>query len=104
MSQDKSDAIEHIAEQMKAHGITLAELSKAMQEPESTPAKGDVAMRLFSILGAIFIFSGIGVYISMFWDDMNSFARILITLGSGLVVQFMSLQAVRTERYTRAVK
>ena len=48
------------------------------------------------------MFAGIGVFISMYWDDFGSAARVIVTLGTGLVAFFMALACLTDKRYERA--
>src|SRR4051812_48947895 len=89
-TQTKAQAIMAITAQMRQYGITLAELTRMMEEggssPEAAPGgKRDIMTRLFSMLGGIFVFAGVAAYISMFWHEMNGAMHILITLGVGIV-------------------
>lgn len=108
---EKAKALAEIAGQMVRYDISFPELARAMESVKpgvagrgGKPVLGDVAARLFSTLGGIFIFSGIGVYISMFWDEMNSVMRIIATLGIGLMMHALIIQALRREIYVRTVK
>jgi hypothetical protein len=113
--QERAQVLATIAEQMVRYDISFPDLAHAMEyvrvhpDAKAAPASGrpgvgDVAMRLFSTLGGIFIFSGIGVYISMFWAEMNSAMRIIITLGVGLVLHALVIMALKREFYVRSVK
>ncbi len=102
----KYDAIQEIIAIAKRHDISTTEIESAMCEGKitaRTKSKSDVAMKLFAYLGGIFVFAGISVYIAMFWEDMNSAARIIITLGSGFVAFILSLAAMSDNKYERAV-
>ena len=48
------------------------------------------------------MFAGIGVFISMYWDDFGSAARVIVTLGIGLVAFIMSLVCLADKRYDKA--
>ena len=84
---DKAGALSKIVELMRTYDITPAEVAVVFRDPsliETAPAKrssGEVAKKLFTYLGAIFILAGIGTYIGMFWNRMGSVMRIVVTLG-----------------------
>jgi hypothetical protein len=65
------------------------------------PGRG-LVRRLLAYIGGIFVFAGILVYISMFWEEMNSAARIIITLGSGLVVLIVAILVLDHDRFAKA--
>ena len=46
--------------------------------------------------------SGIAVYIGMFWSDMNSAMRIIITLGSGIVSYILALVSLGEARFEKS--
>ena len=48
------------------------------------------------------MFAGIGVFISMYWGDFGSAARVIVTLGVGLVAFFMALVCLYDKKYERA--
>jgi len=109
---ERTKALAAIAEQMVRHDFSFPDLAQAMESVKrdgsggvsGKSGLGDVAARLFSTLGGIFVFSGIGVYVSMFWGDMNSTMRIIATLGIGLVMHALIMLALRKELYVRTVK
>ncbi len=86
---------------VEAHNISLEELTSALSRREIEANKGDAftLTRVFSYLGGIFILAGLSTYIGLSWGKLNSAARIIITLGPGiicLIIAFtMALQTVR---------
>jgi hypothetical protein len=103
---DKSCVIASIASQMEQYGITLPELAAVLKPGTSDSLrseKKDIALRLFFILGGVFVLAGVSVYMGMFWHQMNTPMRIFITLGVGLAVQLAGIVALGDERYKRAV-
>jgi len=95
----KEEAIIEIVDLANRFGISQNEISNALKKPDENVKKSNSLMRLFTWLGGIFIFSGVSAYIFMFWGDMNSAMRIIITLGSGLTCYFLALAALNDERY-----
>lgn len=101
---NKQDALVEIVGLARAHGLSADEIRDAMEtELQTGPDKGGVLGRIFAILGGIFVFSGIAVFASMNWDVMNSAARIIITLGSGIAAFVLALIASGDTRYQKAV-
>jgi hypothetical protein len=48
------------------------------------------------------VFAGIGVFISMYWDDFSSASRVIVTLGTGLTAFVMGLICLTDAKYERA--
>nr|WP_294839986.1 DUF2157 domain-containing protein [uncultured Methylotenera sp.] len=101
----KDDALQDIVALAQHNQITLAEIAQALDASSalSKTAPASVLSKLFGYVGGIFVFAGIGVFISMFWDDFGSASRVIITLGSGLVAFVMALVCLSDQRYERAV-
>lgn len=59
---------------MRKYDITPDEVEAALLAlPASVPAqhsRGEIAKTLFIYSSAIFIFAGIGIYISTFWENL----------------------------------
>ncbi len=100
----KDDVIQDIIALLKHNGISLNELALAMADTNSQAEKtsASVMSKLFGYLGGIFVFSGICVFISMYWDDFGSVARVIVTLGAGFIVFIMALVCLGDRRYVRA--
>jgi len=100
----KDDALQDIVALAQHNRITLAEIAQALDassvQPNAAPAS--VLSKLFGYVGGIFVFAGIGVFISMYWDDFGSASRVIITLGSGLVAFVMGLVCLTDQKYERA--
>ncbi len=101
--ETKDQAISKIHEIARQYGLTLTDLEFAFTELDngSPEPSSSLLGRILGYLGGIFIFAGLSVFISMNWETMNTAARIIITLGSGLAVFIMALVASADERYTR---
>lgn len=69
---------------------------------ESGPPGASLLQKVISYIGGAFIFAGICVYIGMVWEDLDSLARVIITLGSGFVVFVLGLFCLGDQRFTRA--
>ncbi len=101
--ETKEQAIGKIQEIARQHGLTLSDIEFAFKNKEdgSSESSSSLLGRILGYLGGIFIFAGLSIFISMNWEDMNTAARIIITLGSGLTVFVMALIASGDERYIR---
>ena len=101
-SPTRDEALAEIVELARRHAITASDIGAALKD---SPAQGpNKASLFFAAVGGIFIISGIGAFIAMFWDQMNSASRVIVTLGSGLAVFAMGVGAAKSEneRYRRA--
>jgi hypothetical protein len=78
------------------------------REAPSAPAGGPasaprgVLVRALGFLGGTFVFAGVGVFIALQWDAMNTAARIIVTLGAGLAAFVLAALARRDPRFERA--
>jgi len=99
----KHEAIEQILGIAREHGLTPADIESAFRAADGGGAEpsGSILGRILGYLGGTFIFAGLGIFIGLNWDVMNTAARIIITLGSGIAVFIMALVASGDERYTR---
>ena len=97
---EKEQALKQVAVIAREHSLTAAEiLQELSSSTESSDSKSSLLTRLFGYLGGIFVLAGLGVFIEMQWAVMNSFARITVTLGSGIAVFVMALFAGGDERW-----
>jgi hypothetical protein len=99
----KEQALNRIAELAREHGLTRDEVVGAVAVAETVAdSQSSKLTRLFGYLGGIFVLAGLGVFIEMQWDSMNSMARIIVTLGSGVAAFAMALVAVNDQRFEKA--
>lgn len=100
----QQDALSEIARIAQRHNLSLKEIAGALEKNtgEKEARNQSIVTRLLAFLGGVFILAGIGAYVSMFWDEMNSAARIIITLGSGIVGYILALIAANDARFIRA--
>jgi len=106
MSSKKSDALTEIATLAHRHAISIDEIKTAMADAATSGLKdkqGSILQTLLSYLGGIFIFSGITVFIGMFWGDMNTASRLIITMGSGFGAYLLALLFMKEEKFSKAV-
>jgi len=94
--------MQQIMEIAHQHGLTPTDIETAFRDAgEGTEPPSSVLGRILGYLGGTFIFAGLSVFIALNWDDMNTAARIIVTLGSGIVVFIMALVASGDERYEK---
>lgn len=106
---DKTSALGKIAELMRAHDISPAEVAAVYRDPTliSTAApkrsSGEIARTLFIYLGAIFILAGIGTYIGMFWNRMGGVMRVVVTLGIGYALLIVLVSALHERKFPKLI-
>jgi hypothetical protein len=106
---DKSGALEHIAQLMRDHDITPAEVEAAFHAPAASRSAAvqrgprDIARTLFTYLGAIFILAGVSAYVGTFWQSMGSAMRVFMTLGVGYILLIVLLSALHEKKYPRLI-
>ena len=103
MSQ-KEEALQDIISLAKHNNISVDEIRHAIESLPALASKpsASVLSKLFGYIGGIFVFAGIGVFISMFWDDFGSAARVIVTLGTGFMAFIMALVCLHDKRYEKA--
>jgi hypothetical protein len=102
---DRTRALHDIAALARQHGLTVADIAASLGEAPSEQQEHrwrGVLVRVLGFLGGTFVFAGIGVFIAIQWDAMNSAARIVVTLGSGLAVFVLGAFASRDPRFEKA--
>ncbi|NOT26753.1 MAG: DUF2157 domain-containing protein [Acidobacteria bacterium] len=98
-------AIEEIVTLARQHQVSAVEIAAALGEEHATTAEGrrrGVIVRVLGFIGGTFIFAGIGVFIALQWESMNSAARVVITLGSGVSAFSAALLSSREARFDKA--
>lgn len=98
----REQALQQIVELAAAHRVSVREFSNIMHASEEKKVSYAAVRRLLAYLSGICFFSGISAYINMFWHEMNSYERVIITLGSGLCLYIMALVSLGDPRYLRA--
>ena len=102
---ERTLALEQIASIARAHGLSAAEVAAALDSPAPQPTapRGQgVLVHVLGVLGGTFVFAGIGVFIALQWNDLNSAARVLVTLGSGSIAFVLAVLASRDGRFEKA--
>lgn len=89
----RQDALAEIVDIARRNELTVGDVVDAMRSgaPEAVRDSGGIARRLLAYVGGIFVFAGLAVYIAAFWEDMNSAARIIVTLGSGVTALILAV-------------
>jgi len=101
--ETRNQALDDILAIAREHGLTAKDIETAFKATadDSAESSSSTLGRILGYLGGVFIFAGLSVFISMNWDLMNTAARIIITLGSGLSAFTMALVASSDEHYSK---
>ena len=106
---DRAQALAAIAEIARRHGLTAVDIAGALGDslPAAPAASSEnrwrtVLVSVLGFLGGTFVFAGIGVFIALQWSNMNSAARVIVTLGSGLSALVLALISTRDVRFAKA--
>src|SRR5262245_13139970 len=101
----RARALQEIAAIARQHGLSLSDIASALGRTPEPPRENrlrGILIRVLGFLGGTFVFAGIGVFIALQWDAMNSAARVIVTLGSGFATFVLGLLAAKDVRFEKA--
>jgi hypothetical protein len=102
---ERARALEQIAVLARAHDLSAEDVAAAI-EPSSDRAGArrprGVLVPVLGVIGGTFVFAGVGVFIALHWSELNPAARVLVTLGSGLVAFVLAVLGTRDPRFDKA--
>ncbi len=100
----KEKALKTITDLADVHDISFDEIGAALTKNSQDPSNkaNSVIVKVLSYVGGILIFAGLGAYISLVWDDLASAARVIITLGPGIIALILGIAALKDKRYLKA--
>ncbi|NQX89744.1 MAG: DUF2157 domain-containing protein [Halioglobus sp.] len=100
----KDEALEKILAIMHSQNLTVEDVEAVVDTSrrQLSDHRSRFLSGILGLLGGVFVFSGISIFIALNWDVMNTAARIISTLGSGLAVFIIALVAAEDERYVKA--
>jgi hypothetical protein len=102
---ERTRALQQVASIARQHALSLDEIADAIggaSAPAAETRRRAVLVRVLGFLGGTFVFAGIGVFIALQWDYMNSAARVVVTLGSGLAAFVLGVLSARDVRFDKA--
>jgi hypothetical protein len=101
---DRARALAEILTLARRHGFSTQEIIESLGEgtPATSGARRGILVRVLGVIGGTFVFAGVGVFVALQWEAMNSVARVVITLGSGIAAFIMAVLAARDIRYDKA--
>lgn len=83
--KSKQEVLLEIRALINEYSLTEQEIHRMFSSLGAQHSKSHLNMQFFSYLGGIFIFAGIATYVGMFWEQLDSFVRVGVTLGPGLL-------------------
>lgn len=98
----RQDALEQITTIARDHGLTRHDLLQALDAATTGEKEASLLQKVLSYIGGAFVFCGIATYVGMVWSDLDSAARVIITLGSGFVAFLLGLIAQGDQRFVKA--
>lgn len=98
---EREAALAEIAALARRHSLSLEEIRRALDASSAPSERRGLLGRALGYLGGTFVFAGLCVFVGTFWDEMNSAARIVVTLGSGIVALILSHLAAVSPRHER---
>jgi hypothetical protein len=97
---EKSAALSQIQQIARQHNITAEEISDALSTTDTEPGKSTIS-RILAYIGGVFVLCGLAFFFEIYWDEMNSASRIILYLGSGLVLLVMAVLSLDHDRYAK---
>src|SRR5262245_15987495 len=103
-ADDRQRALNEIAAIARRHGLGGAEIAAALDPTEvrHDRHRRPVLVRVLGVLGGTFVFAGTGVFIATHWAGLNSSARVIVTLGTGVTALVLAVLAHRDARFRRS--
>lgn len=97
----QSKAIDKILHLMSEHDISLNDIKNASPQAFKIKEKSSLITTVFYYIGGIFIFSGLGVFISNFWDELGFFGQFFVTFGMGFLLYLMAILSIKNNQYLK---
>ncbi len=92
--ESRESALADILKIAARHSLTADDIKQAMKPHKPG---GGIISKLFAYIGGILMLASLGVTMSMFWDDMDTVAHLLVTLGVALLCIFVALLLLRSD-------
>lgn len=106
MSKTRQRALDKIVRIAASYSLSANDIAEAMTARTDTPEKqapsGGFLTALLGYLGGALIISGLFIYAGMMWDDLGSFPRVLLSLGSGLVAFYAGSMLQKDDKTSKA--
>jgi hypothetical protein len=110
-SPAKEQAIAQVLQIMAANGLDAGDIRTALKHAKRQDSGdesgrraplGQMVLRVFYYLGGTLMFAGLGIYMNTVWDDLGSFQRVLVTLGTGFIAYLIGIFFARDQHLEKA--
>jgi hypothetical protein len=101
---ERARALDDIASIARRHGLSAIDIAAALGEA-GTPREHRwrrLLVGALGVLGGLFVFAGVGAFVALQWDHMNSAARVVATFGPGLTAFVLAVLSSREARFEKA--
>ena len=102
----RKQALRQIKKIVDENNLSWDEVNKTLQATVQNKTEGKIfeVSEMLAYIGGIFIFAGIGVYTTMFWETLPSFSRIALTFGSGISCYCLALGLSQNLKYQKVTQ
>ena len=98
MKDNKKQALQEIKSIAIKNDINITEIINFLNE-KNHKEKNYLAQKFLSYMSGIFVFAGICIYVALVWNDLNTLAKIIITLGTGVIAYIISIISFCNDKY-----
>lgn len=95
-------ALAEIVDIAQRHDLVAKDITAALKTATKDSLGGKILTRLLAYIGGIFILCGLGFLIEMHWENMNTAAHLVITLGTGLVALLLAILFLDHDKFAKA--
>ncbi len=105
-SAEQKKALDKIVDLAHKHALSSDAIQKALAtaaaKASEPPSQSNLLVTILGYLGGSLILSGLLIYCSIIWSDLNSFSRVTLSLGSGILAYIVGLILQKDESMHKA--
>ena len=105
-SAEQKKALDKIVDLAHKHALSSDVIQKALAtaaaKASEPPSQSNLLVTILGYLGGSLILSGLLIYCSIIWSDLNSFSRVTLSLGSGILAYIVGLILQKDESMHKA--
>ncbi len=98
----KETALAEIVDIAQRNNLAAKDITAALKAVANDYPSGSILSRLLAYIGGIFLLCGLGFLIEMHWENMNTAAHLVITLGAGLVALILAILFLDHDKFSMA--